>query len=181
MLDQENSFGTPCIYFYELFIISLSLLPLCWTQTRNWQSQNVASVLATLWGCSLIDTVLFTLEVAVNTDSRRCHTHYKISGQRPERCQLLCYKPRSTSFTTQIQTQCCKLRYTYFIIRGGWGCWKWKVKRSPFYWKQSPKCDLYVKVFYLPNNKQKIFFKIILKFPLTIWRLTATIWVVPHS
>jgi len=136
----DCSFGTHSIYFYELFIITLSPLPLCWTQTRNWQSQNVASVLATLWGCSLIDTVLFTLQVAVNTDSRRCRTQWKISGQRPERCQVLCYKPRSTSFATRFQTQCCKLRYKYFVIRG----WVKDTKGQMLWVLQETvrKCDL---------------------------------------
>jgi len=114
----DCSFDTPCINFYELLVISLSLLPLCETQTRNWQSQNVASMLATLWGCSLIDTFLFALEFAVNTDSRCCHMQYKISGQRPKRSQVLWYIPRSTLSTTEIQKHCCKLRYKYFIIEG---------------------------------------------------------------
>jgi hypothetical protein len=43
---------------------------------------------------------------------------YKISGQRPERCKALCYKPRSTSSTTEIQMHCRKLKYKYYIIKG---------------------------------------------------------------
>jgi hypothetical protein len=50
LLTQETLVLVQAACFYELFIIELSSLPVYGTQARNWQSQNVALVLAALWG-----------------------------------------------------------------------------------------------------------------------------------